>query len=87
MLLEEAKEEVPYNLSESEDLKGLSSEEKKAYVEKAADLWSVRLDAYPLPSLMIKVIKSMKKNGVCEVKTTRIPKMKTNFPNEDIGLD
>ena len=36
---------------------------------------------------MIKIIKSMKKNGVVEVRTTRIDKLKTNFANEDIGLD
>ena len=47
----------------------------------------MRLDTYTLPSLMIKVIKSMKKNGVCEVKTTRMAKMRTNFKNEEIGLD
>ena len=36
---------------------------------------------------MMKIIKSMKKNGVVEVKTTRIDKLKTNFANSAIGLD
>jgi hypothetical protein len=29
----------------------------------------------------------MKKNGVCEVTTTRIDKLHTNFPNPEINLN
>ena len=45
------------------------------------------LDEYELPSLFIKVIKSMKKSGVVEVTSTRMDKILTNFPNEKIGFD
>jgi hypothetical protein len=47
----------------------------------------MRLDEYELPSLVIKVIKSMKKSGVVEIVTTRMDKWQSNFPNEAIGLD
>ena len=50
-------------------------------------LYEVRLDSYNLPSLMIKILKSMKKNGVVEVKTSRVDKLKTNFANTSIGFD
>jgi tetratricopeptide (TPR) repeat protein len=86
LLPEETKEQLPYDCGESENLRSLSTEQKKAYLE-TANLWSLRLDSYALPSLMIKVLKSMKKNGVCEVKTTRVAKMKSNFANEELGLD
>jgi tetratricopeptide (TPR) repeat protein len=86
LLPEETKEQLPYDYGESENLRSLSTEQKKAYLE-TANLWSLRLDSYALPSLMIKVLKSMKKNGVCEVKTTRVAKMKSNFANEELGLD
>lgn len=45
------------------------------------------MDKYELPSLIIKVIKSQKKNSVCEIKTNRLEKLLTNFPNEDIGFN
>jgi len=85
---EESKNNKPYNLYDSEDLKPLTVEQRKAYLESIDDqLFTVKLDKYELPSLFIKVIKAMKKNGVCEVKTTRVDKLLTNFPNTDIGLD
>jgi len=43
---------------------------------------TVRLDTYILPSLIIKVIKSMKKNGVIECTSTCLEKLQTNFPND-----
>jgi hypothetical protein len=42
----------------------------------------MRLDAYLLPSLLIKIIKSMKKNGVVEVTTSRIDKLHSNFASD-----
>jgi len=51
------------------------------------ELFTVRLDEYELPSLLIKVIKTMKKNGVTSIATTRIDKIITNFPNDKIGLN
>ena len=41
-----------------------------------------KLDAYTLPSLVRKVIKSMKKNEVCELITTKVDKLRNNFANE-----
>lgn len=45
-------------------------------------LLTVRLDTYTLPSLIIKIIKSMKKNGVIECTSTCIEKLQTNFSND-----
>ena len=88
---EEAKENdeepTPYSFHESENLRPLSADERKQYLEKAEGLYTIRMDTYCLPSLMIKMIKSMKKNGVLEVTTTRIDKLKTNFANEELGFD
>jgi hypothetical protein len=85
---EESKREEPYDLHDSEDLRTLTVEQRAAYIESIKDqLFTVKLDRYELPSLIIKVIKSQKKNGVCEIKTTRLDKLLTNFPNAEIGLD
>lgn len=85
---EEGKEEPSeYNLFESENMRRLTTEERVQYIEKAEGLFTVRLDTYTLPSLLIKILKSMKKNGAVEIQTSRIDKLKTNFANEDIGLD
>ena len=68
-------------------MRPLKEDGRKEYLEKAENLYTVRLDSYTLPSLIIKMIKAMKKNGVVQVRTTRIDKLKTNFANEDIGFD
>jgi hypothetical protein len=44
-------------------------------------LLALRLDNYILPSTMQKMIKSMKKNQVAVLTTTRIDKLHTNFPS------
>ena len=36
---------------------------------------------------MIKIIKSMKKNGVVEVRTRRLDKLRSNFANPDFNFD
>ena len=78
----------PYDFFTSENLKGKTIDEKKEYISTVdADLFKVQLDSYTLPSLVIKVIKTMKKNGVTEITTTRIEKLLSNFENEDIGLN
>lgn len=85
---EESKEGKPYNYEDSENLRDLTADQRKAYLTAAeASLWSLRIDSYSLPSLMIKILKTMKKNGVVEVRTTRVAKMQSNFANEMIGLD
>lgn len=78
----------PYDYFDSENLKHLSVEERQKYVNELAEgLHTIRLDSYSLPSLFIKMIKAMKKNGVIEVSTTRVDKVKSNFANETIGFD
>ena len=64
-----------YSLYESENLRSIPATERSNYLEKAEGLYTVRLDTYTLPSLIIKVIKSMKKNGVAEIRTTRMEKL------------
>jgi len=82
-------EEKQYDFFESENMKALSTaEEKEDYLKKVDEqLYTLKLDLYELPSLVLKVIKSMKKNGVVEVVTTKLEKLKTNFPNEIMGFD
>lgn len=61
----------------------MSAEDKKAFLASIDDsLYKVQLDSYTLPSLVIKVIKTMKKNGVTEFTTTRVEKLHSNFENE-----
>lgn len=61
---------------------------KKEYLEKEdSSIFKIRLDSYSLPSLIPKVMKTMKKNGITEITTTRIEKLHSNFVNEEIGLD
>jgi hypothetical protein len=57
------------------------TEEQKADLAKDDRLFEFPLDHYTLPSLLIKIIKSMKKYEVCELVTPRIDKLRTNFPN------
>jgi hypothetical protein len=45
-------------------------------------LITVRIDDYNLPSILIKLIKSLKKNSVAVMETTRIDKIHKNFPSE-----
>ena len=60
----------PYDYYESENIKAMTKEEGAEYLKKIdGELYSLKLDEYALPSLMIKIIKSMKKNGVVEVTT------------------
>jgi len=81
-------EKEAYSLFESEDTSLLSPEQKKEYLGKIeGQLFECRLDSYTLPQMVIKVIKSMKKNGVVEVSSSRIDKFLTNFANEAIGFD
>lgn len=56
--------------------------EDKERLYADSTLYSYRLDDYQLPSLIQKVVKSMKKNEVCEIITTKIDKLLTNFSSE-----
>lgn len=48
------------------------------------ELYEFQLDQYTLPSMMIKIIKTMKKQEVAEliVSGDRIEKLRNNFPNK-----
>ena len=77
-----------WDLFKSENLRGLTSDQKQAYLKDIDNtLFKLRLDSYELPSLIIKVIKTMKKNGVTTISTTRIDKLRTNFKSETLGID
>lgn len=45
-------------------------------------LLTVRIDDYKLPSILIKLVKSLKKNSVVVMETTRIDKLHKNFASE-----
>jgi hypothetical protein len=68
-------------IEEQEDYRQLSAEQRKEHL-KDESLLAVRLDNYVLPSLLQKMIKSMKKNQVAELTTTRVDKLHTNFVSE-----
>ena len=76
-----------YDIYKSENLKKVPKDARPHYLKAQEDLVRLALDSYELPSLVIKVIKAMKKSGVVEVTTTRMDKIRTNFANEAIGLD
>ena len=81
-------DEKDYDYFESENLRKMEADQKEQYLAKVDEsLYEVRLDSYTLPSLMIKILKSMKKNGVVEVKTSKVEKLMTNFANTSIGFD
>jgi hypothetical protein len=63
------------------DLKPMSTEERLAVLDDAS-LYQVKLNSYTLPSILIKLIKSTKKNGCVEMTTTRLEKVKTNFKSD-----
>lgn len=64
------------------DLKSLSEEEKKAAIEDPS-LFTFTMDEYTLPKLLIKAIKSLRKNEVSELRVVRVQehleKLRSNF--------
>ena len=80
-------ENKKYDIYKSENLKKVPKDARPFYLDAQSDLFRIGLDSYELPSLMIKIIKSMKKSGVVEVTTIRVEKMRSNFPNEALGFD
>jgi hypothetical protein len=58
------------------------TEEFKEKLQSNEALYAFTLDEFKLPSLLIKVLKSMKKFEVCEFITTQTEKLRTNFSNE-----
>lgn len=61
-----------------DNLRQMSQDERKEHLQNP-DLLTLRIDDYTLPSLIIKLIKSMKKNQKSEMTTTRIDKLHKNF--------
>jgi len=41
-----------------------------------------RIDDYEMPSLLIKILKSIQKNQVVQLTTTQVDKLRTNFPSD-----
>lgn len=62
------------------------NEEEKAQLASDESLYAFQIDKYNLPSLLIKVLKSMRRNEVCEfeVRDTvkHIAKLRSNFAND-----
>ena len=56
--------------------------EERSKIYQDESLFTFKVDDYMLPSLLIKLLKSMKKNEICEFETTKIDKLHTNFANE-----
>lgn len=66
--------EVP----DQDNLKLMSKEERESFLSQSG-LLTLRIDDYQLPSILIKLIKSLKKNSVVEMTTTRLDKLHKNF--------
>lgn len=64
--------------AKSEDMRSMIPEDRKLLTEDST-LITARIDDYQMPSLLIKLIKSMKKNSVVEMTTTRVDKLHRNF--------
>lgn len=58
------------------------TEEEKNNLENDQSLFKIALDTYTLPSVILKVLKSMKLHEVVEISTSRIDKLHTNFAGE-----
>lgn len=56
----------------------MNSEQREAFLLDPT-LLTLRIDEYNLPSVLIKLIKSMKKNQVAVMETTRLDKLHKNF--------
>ena len=62
---------------------GLSDEDRKVLeADEKGRLYTFSLDQYTLPKVIRKVVRSMKKGEICEVKTDQVSKLCTNFPSE-----
>lgn len=60
----------------------MTEDQRKDFVSSDKTLLSIKIDEYKLPSLLIKMIKTMKKNTVAFMTTTRIDKLHTNFKSD-----
>jgi hypothetical protein len=56
----------------------MNGEQREAFLLDPT-LLTLRIDEYNLPSVLIKLIKSMKKNQVAVMETTRLDKLHKNF--------
>lgn len=63
-----------------DNLRSMTEEQRKSFLENP-EIITTRIDEYNLPSLLIKLIKSLKKNQVAEMTTTKVDKIHKNFPS------
>ena len=68
-------------IQDSDDLRKMSPEERQNFLSSES-LITTRIDEYNLPSLLIKFIKSLKKNSHAELTTTDIARLHKNFPSQ-----
>ena len=61
---------------------GMTPEARKELEADETKLFKFHLDCFTLPSIVRKVVKSMKKSEVCELRTNRVDKLLTFFPSE-----
>ena len=59
----------------------MTAEERKS-LEEDERLFKFSLDTFTLPRIVRKIVKSMKKGEVCELRTSKVDKLLTFFPNE-----
>ena len=69
---------MPGDVELLEDLRDMSREQRVVLLEDPT-LITYKIDSYTLPSLFIKVLKSLKKNSVVEATSTNISKLRSNF--------
>ncbi len=80
---EEKFSNFPEGVEPSQVFEGMSDDARKVLeADEEGKLYTFSLDQYTLPKVIRKVVRSMKKGEICEVKTDQVSKLCTNFPNE-----
>ena len=80
---EEKFSNFPEGADPAQVFEGMSDEDRKVLeADEEGKLYTFSLDQYTLPKVIRKVVRSMKKGEICEVKTDQVSKLCTNFPNE-----
>lgn len=79
---EEKLSNFPADVAPEAVFEGMTPEERKELEAEEGRLYKFHLDCFTLPSIVRKVVKSMKKSEVCELRTNRVDKLLTFFPNE-----
>lgn len=80
---EEKISNFPIEVDPAQVFEGLSDEDRKVLeADEDRKLYTFSFDQYTLPKVIRKVVRSMKKGEICELKTNQVTKLCTNFPNE-----